>query len=92
VYDAWNLAVPAPAGNENWNIRADLDGDNSNALKTWYFQGDVIDELFARAGVAFFHTSRFNYFKDHNSRNWVPCNAVNRSRLMLPVTPCRTSV
>jgi len=38
-------------GNENWDIWADLDGLNSDALKTRNIHGDAIDQVFARIGA-----------------------------------------
>ncbi len=47
--DGWDPAKPAPVGNENFDVWADLDG--SNALQTRYLRGDAVDELFARIGA-----------------------------------------
>ncbi len=46
--DGWNPALAGSTGNSNWNVWADLDGLNSNALVSKYLRGDVVDQLFAR--------------------------------------------
>jgi RHS repeat-associated protein len=46
AYDAWNPTMPSGVGNENWNVWADLDGNNQ--LQTRYIHGDGLDQLFAR--------------------------------------------
>src|SRR5581483_8870458 len=44
--DGWNPVKPSRVGNENWDVWADLDGEN--ALATRYLRGDLVDELFSR--------------------------------------------
>ena len=47
--DGWNPALSAnPTGNDNWNVWADLNGDNS--LQTAYLRGDQVDQVFAEVG------------------------------------------
>jgi RHS repeat-associated protein len=46
--DGWDLALAGTTGNTRFNVWADLDGNNSNALLTRYFHGDQRDQLFAR--------------------------------------------
>jgi RHS repeat-associated protein len=45
--DGWQSGR-MPASNTDWNVWAELDGQNSNALLTRYLRGDVVDQLFAR--------------------------------------------
>jgi RHS repeat-associated protein len=46
VLDGWNPAKGTPAGNENYDVWADLDGALS--LTTRYLRGDKVDELIGR--------------------------------------------
>jgi RHS repeat-associated protein len=46
--DGWNPALAGTTGNTRFNVWADLDGNNSNALLTRYFHGDQPDQLSAR--------------------------------------------
>ena len=47
--DGWNAALGAsPIGNENWNVWADLNADNT--LQTRYVRGDGVDQVFAEVG------------------------------------------
>jgi RHS repeat-associated protein len=45
--DGWQSGR-MPASNADWNVWAELDGQNSNALLTRYLRGDVVDQVFAR--------------------------------------------
>jgi RHS repeat-associated protein len=45
--DGWQSGR-MPASNSDWNVWAELDGQNSNALLTRYLRGDVVDQIFAR--------------------------------------------
>jgi RHS repeat-associated protein len=45
--DGWQSGR-MPASSMDWNVWAELDGQNSNALLTRYLRGDVVDQLFAR--------------------------------------------
>jgi RHS repeat-associated protein len=48
-YDGWKTGPQKGfVGLENFDIWADLDGNNGNALQTRYLRGNVIDQLFAR--------------------------------------------
>jgi RHS repeat-associated protein len=50
AYDAWDPAKPAPVGNENWDVLAELDGNNH--LTTRYLRGDVVDQVFGRQNAS----------------------------------------
>jgi RHS repeat-associated protein len=45
--DGWQSGR-MPTSNTDWNVWAELDGQNSNALLTRYLRGDVVDQIFAR--------------------------------------------
>src|SRR6202035_1436545 len=47
--DGWGTGNPAPVGNENYHVWADLNG--SDQLQTRYLWGDAVDQLFARIGT-----------------------------------------
>jgi hypothetical protein len=44
--DGFNNGKPTPVGNENWDVWAELDGNNN--LQTRYIDGDAFDQAFAR--------------------------------------------
>jgi RHS repeat-associated protein len=48
--DGWQSGRMPAGGTDNaaWNVWAELDGQNSNALLTRYLRGDVVDQIFAR--------------------------------------------
>jgi RHS repeat-associated protein len=48
--DGWQSGRTPAGGTDNaaWNVWAELDGQNSNALSTRYLRGDVVDQIFAR--------------------------------------------
>jgi RHS repeat-associated protein len=48
--DGWNPAKSNPVGNEDFDVRADLDG--SNNLETRYLRGDNIDQILGRVDVS----------------------------------------
>ena len=50
MLDGWNPAKPAPVGNENFDVWADLDA--SGSLTTAYVRGDTVDQLFGRVDVS----------------------------------------
>jgi RHS repeat-associated protein len=50
--DGWDPARAAPVGTENFDVWADLDGGNANALKVQYLRGDAVDQVFARTEVS----------------------------------------
>jgi RHS repeat-associated protein len=45
--DGWGSGR-MPVSSADWNVWAELDGQNSNALLTRYLRGDVVDQIFAR--------------------------------------------
>jgi RHS repeat-associated protein len=46
--DGWDPALAGTTGNTRFNVWAEVDGNNSNALLTRYFHGDQPDQLFGR--------------------------------------------
>ncbi len=57
AYDGWNPAKGTPVGTENFQAWATLDA--SSSLTTRYFNGDVVDQVFARVdqnGSAWLYT------------------------------------
>jgi RHS repeat-associated protein len=65
--DGWNPSLTGATGTSNFNVWAELDGNNSNALLTRYFHGDQVDQLFGRqdAGVAYWYlTDRLGSVRD----------------------------
>lgn len=48
AYDGWNNARGGAIGNEHFDIWAEFDGGNSDALVTRYVHGDGVDEMLAR--------------------------------------------
>jgi RHS repeat-associated protein len=46
--DGWDPPTQGATGNAKWEVFADLDGTNSNALETRYLRGDQVDQFFAR--------------------------------------------
>jgi RHS repeat-associated protein len=65
--DGWNPALAGATGTSNFNVWAELDGNNSNALLTRYLHGDEVDGLVGRqdAGVAYWYlTDRLGSVRD----------------------------
>jgi RHS repeat-associated protein len=65
--DGWNPALAGATGTSNFNVWAELDGNNSNALLTRYFHGDHVDQLIGRqdGGVAYWYlTDRLGSVRD----------------------------
>src|SRR5581483_10792149 len=76
AYDGWNPAKSSslspwgrgaggegPIGTENFDVLADLNADGS--LKTRYFRGDVVDQLFARLDYDATTLTPHWYLTDH---------------------------
>src|SRR5581483_10710292 len=76
AYDGWNPAKSSslspwgrgaggegPIGTENFDVLADLNADGS--LKTRYFRGDVVDQIFARLDYDPSRITPYWYLTDH---------------------------
>jgi RHS repeat-associated protein len=85
VLDGWKVQQDSLGnqadfiGNENWDVWADLDGNN--ALQTRYLRGDTIDSLFARVSgggtAAWFLQDRLGSVRDLTDNSGVLQDHIN---------------